>query len=494
MQSVGALGRTKRDDEVSRDLASRVITLQLGAAAGAVVDLVLRSADGKTLKELEVIPDARTALVLLWKHGLLGIKKKKYHVSCRRCCERLGFVRCVDDLPKNVGQVVEYLVGHGVAETTDLAGFDGYMMMSVLHSIFHSKKIGEILFIFFWFFFSGADFFFSGDFFFDDFQIHRFAAAAKAGLIAPPAQLPKVSTTPTKPDDDDDELFEEEENDEVWTWEKNAEAAVGKKPKLWRLNLRELRQRRLRSVCLDVVEAKANTTVRKVAEILFDLGAWHYDDDDDDEELTILVDPEIRKRMKREGVGLSTIESDLREKYDRIQFVRGYIDHLRNDAAQFVTIVEGSNPTAYLFQAKHAVDHVRMKLIRHYLTSRYDDATARLYAVLHMHQLIDQSDLAERALMPPKDAREKLYKMLQDGLIDLVDLSGGGSSKGESHYLWRVDPAKTTAVVLSHVRAALRNLLIRRTVTSGAALDRIDHAILQLHHSDASLFQDPPSL
>ena len=438
MQFLGALApKNKRDDEVSRDLAFRIITLNLGVAAGKVVEFLLRSADGKTLKELEDIDDVRTALVLLWKHGLLRILKNKYQVSCRRCCERLGFVRCVDDLPTNVGQVVNHLVVHGVAETNDLCGFEG------------------------------------------------FAEAAKAGLIAPPAQLPKPPPKKT----DDDELFEDE-NDEVWTWEKNVEAAVGKKPKLWRLNLRELRQRRLRSVCLDVVEAKANVTVRKVAEILFDLGAWKYDEEDeDDEKLTILV--EAKRSFQYDGVDVAMIETALQEKYGRIPFVRGYIDHLRNDAAQFVTIVERSNSTAYVFQAKNAMNEVRMKLIRHYLTSRYDETSARLYAVLHMHQLIDQSDLAERALMPPKDAREKLYTMLQDGIIDLVDLAA--SKGGESHYLWRVDPSKSTAVVLSHVRAALRNLLIRRTVTSEAALNRIDHAILQLHHSEASLLQDPPS-
>jgi len=275
----------------------------------------------------------------------------------------------------------------------------------------------------------------------------------------------------------------------------------------------ELRRKRLRKVCVQIVEKKVNATARKVAETLFDLGAWRYESSGDEEgppvlERWTLVEP----RLKENGVTLSMIETRFKacfpEEVQVTSRLRSYLEYLRNDAANFVDIREGPGGSAYVFEAKHAVEDLRRRMTRHFLTVRYDEASARLHAVLEMHELIDQSDLAERALMPPKDAREKLYKMSQDGVVDLVDLAS--SAKGESHYLWRVDRRKTQAAILDAARTALRNLLLRKDheeKTSAAQassspsqqqrqlrLDRLDKAIERLHDKEASLFQDPPTL
>lgn len=74
------------------------------------------------------------------------------------------------------------------------------------------------------------------------------------------------------------------------------------------------------------------------------------------------------------------------------------------------------------------------------LLERYGPEAARVHRVLAHHRYLDQADLAEKSLLQPKDARERLYKLFGDTLVEFVELAPSTKTTGaNSVFLWSVD-------------------------------------------------------
>lgn len=96
---------------------------------------------------------------------------------------------------------------------------------------------------------------------------------------------------------------------------------------------------------------------------------------------------------------------------------------------------------------------------------------------------LDQADLAERALLPPKEARARLYALHDAGLARTVELPRTPDRPGGAVQLWAADAAAARLVVLADVRRALSKLLERRAAEAlqltkrgrpGAGVDLFD--------------------
>lgn len=157
--------------------------------------------------------------------------------------------------------------------------------------------------------------------------------------------------------------------------------------------------------------------------------------------------------------------------------VRAYLENLQF-TPRFVECVNGEYRTC----PENALRHAKNEAAHAALVERYGASGARLHAVLRRHTMLDQAELAERALLPPKDAREILYKMLKDGHVSFIE--------HQLQQFWAVDEAKSDEKFLSDARKAMANLLIRRQ--HDPRHDRIDHALLHLDDF-AALFEPPLS-
>merc|ERR1711861_78781 len=73
-----------------------------------------------------------------------------------------------------------------------------------------------------------------------------------------------------------------------------------------------------------------------------------------------------------------------------------------------------------------------------------------------------ESDIAERALLPPKDARTKLYALFHLGFARHVELPRQADRPGGAIQLWKADCERSRVVVLADTRRALARLLKRR--------------------------------
>ena len=111
----------------------------------------------------------------------------------------------------------------------------------------------------------------------------------------------------------------------------------------------------------------------------------------------------------------------------------------------------------------NVLDHVKHETLHAVLVDRYDAESARLHRVLMRHRALEQSDLAEKALLPPKEARERLYRMFDDGLVTFVEVAKAPDRAGANVFLWAVDAPKAYAVALADARRAMAALFSRRT-------------------------------
>ena len=148
------------------------------------------------------------------------------------------------------------------------------------------------------------------------------------------------------------------------------------------------------------------------------------------------------------------------------------------------------------------------------MKQKLDSDAARLHRALSEHEHLAESDIAERALLPPKDARTKLYALFHLGFARHVELPRQADRPGGAIQLWKADCERSRVVVLADTRRALARLLKRRRFEcekdegldpfslddSRAAdprkrerlrgrLDRLDRAILQLDEA-CELFED----
>lgn len=79
------------------------------------------------------------------------------------------------------------------------------------------------------------------------------------------------------------------------------------------------------------------------------------------------------------------------------------------------------------------------------------------------HKSLEQADLAEKALLPPKEARERLYRMFNDKLVTFVEVQKAPDRHGANVFLWNVDKRRAYSVALADARNAMTNLFKRRT-------------------------------
>ena len=96
------------------------------------------------------------------------------------------------------------------------------------------------------------------------------------------------------------------------------------------------------------------------------------------------------------------------------------------------------------------------------MKQKLDSDAARLHRALSEHEHLAESDIAVRALLPPKDARTKLYALFHLGFARHVELPRQADRPGGAIQLWKADCERSRVVVLADTRRALARLLKRR--------------------------------
>jgi len=133
---------------------------------------------------------------------------------------------------------------------------------------------------------------------------------------------------------------------------------------------------------------------------------------------------------------------------------RGYNSYTENSGA----------PGEYVANVGTMVSILQRKTITSIARARYGVQTARLVELmLTRNEWMEQTALGDIAILPAREAREKLYLLYRDKWVDFREISKRHDFNPQStYYFWKVDYQHLRGVVLEHSYRGMLNLRIKR--------------------------------
>lgn len=108
------------------------------------------------------------------------------------------------------------------------------------------------------------------------------------------------------------------------------------------------------------------------------------------------------------------------------------------------------------------IGYAKRKTIHSIATSRYDVASSRIVELLHQKKYIEQQQIADMAILPARDVREKLYKLYKDKWVDFLELSKRTDfNPSSTNYFWYLDHSRLQQSILNNMYKSILNLRTR---------------------------------
>lgn len=196
----------------------------------------------------------------------------------------------------------------------------------------------------------------------------------------------------------------------------------------------------VREACELIVKRKLSEDMRRLVSTLFDLSAVNHGE------------------KKGNSARLETVAEAMNWPTEKL---KNYLESLRK--SHFVV-------GDYLFDANFALSLARTEFVHSTISAKYGIEAARIYSLLLHQGPLDQNELSERSLLPPKDARAKLYALFKDGIVALVE--------NNHSLLWNVKKDNYSAQEDAYF--AINNLLIARKRCEEDSTMTVDLAISRL--------------
>ncbi len=151
--------------------------------------------------------------------------------------------------------------------------------------------------------------------------------------------------------------------------------------------------------------------------------------------------------------------------------LRQLLDHLTQDGSLSCKAdssgsvsSQGQSSNKYSVRTSHIIKTLRRKSIHNIAKDRYGAHGARIVELfLSTNEWLEQGIIADTAIIPARETREKLYLLYRDKWIDFKEVSRRGDfSYINTTYFWHVEYKQALNVVLEHCFQAMYNLRIKR--------------------------------
>ena len=230
---------------------------------------------------------------------------------------------------------------------------------------------------------------------------------------------------------------------------------------LWRVDFERFHADFRRRACADVVDQKFGASAKAVMEVMFEhtcadrVGALG--------EEALISAAEIHRRLRlRETSSSSSID------FGKLQ---QQLDLLCRDRVGIITrICEPKNGDGGQFAAhpSRIIGFLQQHTMHSILEDRYGGSdggahAARIYHVLERHRHLEQPQIAELSMIPQKDTRICLYRMLQDRLVSFQEVPRRvDHNPGATFFLWTVNARAVRLSLLDQLYKTMFNLYTRR--------------------------------
>ncbi|GFO13557.1 DNA-directed RNA polymerase iii subunit rpc3-like [Plakobranchus ocellatus] len=110
-----------------------------------------------------------------------------------------------------------------------------------------------------------------------------------------------------------------------------------------------------------------------------------------------------------------------------------------------------------------AVEALSISEIETVVLERFGSKALRMYRVLLAEKQVEQKQVEEKAMLPPKEAKELLYKMFAENFVTLTELSKAPDhAPARTFYFFNVNLLQVSRMILEKCYKAAANVMIRR--------------------------------
>ena len=224
---------------------------------------------------------------------------------------------------------------------------------------------------------------------------------------------------------------------------------------LWRVNSDEFNRRFRHVACAALVREKIDDAAGHLLLVMLELTRAH-EQSVNEERSTPVGEREIVIHVGRNpGVFKFTPE-----------LINTTLEKMVTDTSELISRIDdhagGGNGTQYCVNMRRIIDLIRMKEIEAVVRERFGGPACRVFRLLIMKRNLEQKQIAEMAMIPVKDTRELLYKLLKAEYVMIQEVARTSDhAPSRTFYLWRVDLLRVVEQVGRELYRATSNLRAR---------------------------------
>ncbi len=188
------------------------------------------------------------------------------------------------------------------------------------------------------------------------------------------------------------------------------------------------------------------------------------------EEISTLIQSELSWREKMENFkGIVAVQNNTAN-IDTSKIKQKIEDILLDPIAIFKEEKDANKRSYYKINITACLTSIREQTMYEIAVKRYDLTTGRIIRLLMDGNYLDQQKVSDMAIIPPKEARQKLYTLYKDKWIDNVEISKRADyNSASTYYFWFFNINFALKHLCDKCYKAIYNINVRKNFESNRA-------------------------
>jgi DNA-directed RNA polymerase III subunit RPC3 len=152
-------------------------------------------------------------------------------------------------------------------------------------------------------------------------------------------------------------------------------------------------------------------------------------------------------------------------KHDKLKLsldrLRNYLDMMSKDKKTPI-LTKVLAPPGYTINAAALVDILKQKTVESIVLHKFGAPSLRIWRLLLTKHMAEQKQISELAMIPVKDTRDRLYKMLSKDVVQLQEVPKSADHQpNKTFYLWSVRREQVNLLFVGQIYKAMHNMKLR---------------------------------
>lgn len=117
---------------------------------------------------------------------------------------------------------------------------------------------------------------------------------------------------------------------------------------------------------------------------------------------------------------------------------------------------------SYTLSSGKVIDHLKLKHVEGVVTQKFGERGCRIFRLLCAKRMLEQKQVADAAMLPIRDAREELYKLMKEEWLSVQEVpKTSDRAPARTYYLFYVDLPTVMKNVTAEMYGSLSNIRAR---------------------------------